>query len=53
MIMHCLPVFRGEEATDETMECEQSVIFDQAENKLYAAMAVLDLLINDERRIDL
>jgi len=43
IVTHVLPVFRGEEATDEVMDGPLSVIYDQAENGLYTKMAVLAL----------
>ena len=45
IVMHDLPAHRGEEITDDVMEGPQSVIFDQAENRLHAQKAVLTLLL--------
>lgn len=45
IVMHCLPAHRGEEITDEVMECSQSVVFDQAENRLHAQKSVLMFLL--------
>lgn len=44
IVTHVLPVFRGQEATDEVMDGAHSVILDQAENLLYVRAAVLALL---------
>ncbi len=45
LVMHCLPAHRGEEITAEVMDGEQSVVWDQAENRMYAQMGLLDLVM--------
>jgi ornithine carbamoyltransferase len=45
IFMHCLPAERGREITDEVMDHERSVVFDQAENRLHAQKAVLVKLL--------
>ena len=45
IVMHCLPAHRGEEITDEAMECGQSRIFQEAENRMHAHKAILAALL--------
>ena len=47
IVTHVMPVFRGEEAEDEVMDSDRSVIYDQAENGLYTKMAVLALTLGE------
>lgn len=41
LFMHCMPIHRGEEVTDEVLETPASVIYDEAENRLHAQKAIL------------
>ncbi|MFO7838680.1 MAG: ornithine carbamoyltransferase [Desulfosalsimonadaceae bacterium] len=45
VVMHCLPAHRGEEISGEVLEGPQSVVWDQAENKLHMHKAILDVLL--------
>ncbi len=45
LVMHCLPAHRGEEITNEVLEGAQSVVWDEAENRLHAQKALLEFLL--------
>jgi len=46
VFMHCLPAYRGYEVSESVLEGKQSVVWDEAENRLHAQKALLELLLN-------
>lgn len=46
--MHCLPAHRGDEVTDWVMDHDNSIVFDQAENRMWAQMSLLAYLVSNE-----
>lgn len=49
VVMHCLPAYRGREITDEVMDGSQSLVFQQAENRLHSQRALLEVLLGRQR----
>ena len=46
LFMHCLPAHRNEEVTEEVLEGPQSVVWEEAGNRLHSSKALLEFLLN-------
>jgi ornithine carbamoyltransferase len=49
LFMHCLPAHRGEEVSEEVLEGPQSVVWDEAENRLHVQKALMEYLLLGEQ----
>ena len=51
VFMHCLPAHRNAEVTDAVLDGPQSLVFDQAENRMHAQKSLLLMLLGGAKRI--
>ncbi len=49
-VMHCLPAHRGEEISEDVLEGDSSIVWDQAENRLHMQKAILEFIYKKEKR---
>ena len=52
LFMHCLPAHRGEEVSAEVLEGKQSVVWDEAENRMHVQKALMEYLLLGKRETE-
>ena len=50
IFMHCLPVYRNEEVTDSVIDGKQSVVWQQAKNRVYVQQSILYYLLDNVKK---
>lgn len=51
LFMHCLPAHRGEEISEDLLDDERAVVWDEAENRLHAQKALMEFLLKDKIKL--
>ena len=50
IFMHCLPAYRGKEVTSDVIDGSQSLVFDEAENRLHVQRSILRWCLNNDQK---
>ena len=51
IFLHCMPAYRGYDVREEVLEGPQSMVWDEAENRLHAQKALIEFLLDENRSI--